>query len=200
MDPGPISFILLSPVYFTRTVYFLAYYYCFPLDRLIPLFTANREIDNLIVSWEQSIWLCCVQVPHCSWQSKALDEAPYKLSGAVAKLASITFWSLAFSWIRQTLVSSEGKLVALLIIPSSWGSQLDGDLHQHRTTTSNKVFWCRCRGKRRLLQGEFHTHILYFVLSFALLYFYLFHFIKNTKKLVSFIVVTLLILVHYVVP
>jgi hypothetical protein len=25
----------------TRTVYFLAYYYCFPLDTLIPLFTAN---------------------------------------------------------------------------------------------------------------------------------------------------------------
>jgi hypothetical protein len=31
-----------------------------------------------------------------SWQSKALDEAPYKLSGAVAKLASITFWSIGF--------------------------------------------------------------------------------------------------------
>jgi hypothetical protein len=55
------------------------------------------EIDNLIVSWEQSIWLCCVQVSRCSWQSKALDEAPYKLSGAVAKLASITFTSLASS-------------------------------------------------------------------------------------------------------
>jgi hypothetical protein len=36
-------------------------------------------------------------------QSKALDEAPYKFSGAVAKLASITFWSLAFSWIRLNL-------------------------------------------------------------------------------------------------
>jgi hypothetical protein len=36
--------------------------------------------------------------------------------------------------------------------------------------------------KRRLLQGEFRTHILYFVLSFALLYFYLHRFIKNTKK------------------
>jgi hypothetical protein len=23
------------------------------------------KIDNLIVSWEQSIWLCCVQVPRC---------------------------------------------------------------------------------------------------------------------------------------
>jgi hypothetical protein len=31
-------------------------------------------------------------------QSKALDEAPYKLSGAIAKLASITFSSLAFSY------------------------------------------------------------------------------------------------------
>jgi hypothetical protein len=63
------------------------------------------EIDNLIVSCEQSTWLCCVQVPRCSWQSKALDEAPYKLSGAVAKLAGITFWSLAFSWIQHILVS-----------------------------------------------------------------------------------------------
>jgi hypothetical protein len=42
VDPGPIYFILLSPVYFTRIVYFLTYYYCFPLDTLIPLFTANR--------------------------------------------------------------------------------------------------------------------------------------------------------------
>jgi hypothetical protein len=25
------------------------------------------EIDNLIVSWEQSTWLCCVQVPRCYW-------------------------------------------------------------------------------------------------------------------------------------
>jgi hypothetical protein len=68
------------------------------------------EIDNLIVSWEQSIWLCCVQVPRCSWKSKALDEAPYKLSGAVAKLASITFWSISFfllDW--HTLVSYWGK-------------------------------------------------------------------------------------------
>jgi hypothetical protein len=36
-----------------------------------------------------------VQVPRCSWQSKALDEVPYKLSGAVTKLASITLvWLL----------------------------------------------------------------------------------------------------------
>jgi hypothetical protein len=76
------------------------------------------------------------------------------------------------------------KLAVVLIIPSSWGSQLDGE----KLSTPCRIktlFWRHCRGKRRLLQGEFRMHILYFVLSFALLYFYLHHFIKNTKKLVS---------------
>jgi hypothetical protein len=67
------------------------------------------EIDNLIVSWEQSIWLCCVQVLHCSWQNKTLDEAPYKLSGAIAKLVSITFLSLPFSWTDKPWFLTEGK-------------------------------------------------------------------------------------------
>jgi cell division protein FtsW (lipid II flippase) len=45
-------------------------------------------------------------------------------------------------------------------------------------------------------EGSFHTHILYFVLSFALLYFYWHLFIKNPKKLESLIVVfTCLLLV-----
>jgi hypothetical protein len=83
------------------------------------------EIDNLIASWEQSIWLCCVQVPRCSWQSKALDEVPYKFSGAVAKLASITFWSLAFSWTDNLGFLLREKLAAVLIIPSCWaGAEL----------------------------------------------------------------------------
>jgi hypothetical protein len=92
--------------------------HCYHLFTLLALFTFSHitiafhsirsflclqqtgEIDNLIVSWEQSILLCCVQVLCCSRQSKALDEAPYKLTGAVVNLASITFLSLAFSWIR----------------------------------------------------------------------------------------------------
>jgi hypothetical protein len=70
-------------------------------------------------------------------QSKALDESPYKLSGAVAKLAGITFWSLTFSyWTHKPWFLTEGKFATVLIIPSSWGSQLDGDLHQHRAASS----------------------------------------------------------------
>jgi hypothetical protein len=73
-------------------------------------------------------------------QSKALDEAPYKLSGAVAKPAGITFTSLAFSyWFDKPWFLTEGKLVAVLIIPSSWGSQLGGHLHQHRTAISHPI-------------------------------------------------------------
>jgi hypothetical protein len=100
----------------------------------------------------------------------------------VTRLASITFWSLAFSWTDKPWFFTEGKLAAVLIKPFSWGSQLDGDLHYH-TLPQQRFFWRRCRRKRRLLQGEFRTHILYLVLSFALLYFYLHRFIKNTKKL-----------------
>jgi hypothetical protein len=40
------------PYTFTRTVYFYLHTITLlPLDTLNPLFTANREIDNLIVSW-----------------------------------------------------------------------------------------------------------------------------------------------------
>jgi hypothetical protein len=60
-------------------------------------------------------------------------------------------------------------------------------------------FWRRCRGKRRLLQGEFRTHILYFVYCFAFTLFLLALFYQKHKKLVSFIVVISLLLVHYVV-
>jgi hypothetical protein len=122
--------------------------------------------------------VCRFHVTACK---QSLDEAPYKLSRAVAKLAGITFWSLAFSWTDKPWFLTEGKLAAVLIKPSSWGSQLDGDLHYH-TPPQKRFFWRRCRGKRRLLQGEFCTHILYFLIVLLLLYFYLHHFIKNTKK------------------
>jgi hypothetical protein len=33
--------------------------------RLLLCIQETGEIDNLIVNWEQSSWLCCVQVPRC---------------------------------------------------------------------------------------------------------------------------------------
>jgi len=63
-------------------------------------------------------------------------------------------------------------------------SQLAGHLlYHHRAIYSNQdFFWRRCREKRRLLQGEFRTHILYVVLSFAFTLFLLASFYKKHKK------------------
>jgi hypothetical protein len=78
---------------------------------------------------------------------------------------------------------TEGKLTIVLITPYSWGSQLA--MHQ-------QVFWRRCRGERGFLQGESLTSNIVTLLLFCLVslfYFVCFLFIKNTKKIVSFIVV-----------
>jgi hypothetical protein len=72
---------------------------------------------------------------------QSLDEAPYKLSGAVAKLASITFLSLAFSyWIDNLGFLLREKLAAIFIKPSLGVSQLAGHLlHHHGAIYSNQI-------------------------------------------------------------
>jgi hypothetical protein len=79
------------------------------------------------------------------------------------------------------------------------GSQLVGHLHhQHRAT--NKFSGAVAGEKEDFCKGSFALTSFTLFLSFALLYFCLHHFIKNTQKLVSFLVVILLLLVRYVVP
>ena len=51
----------------SRTVYFTSILLLFSTRYTHNLcFKQTGEIDNLIASWEQSTWLCCVQVPRCS--------------------------------------------------------------------------------------------------------------------------------------
>jgi hypothetical protein len=68
------------------------------------------------------------------------------------------------------------------------------------TAPQSSYFLAPLPGKKKIsARGVSHARPL-LCFSFALLYFCLHRFIKNTKKIVSFIVVTLLLLVHYVVP
>jgi hypothetical protein len=116
-------------------------------------------------------------------------------------------------WIDNLGFITEGKLAAIFIKTFSWGFPTGRPFTTHsHVNLAPEVFCRRCRvlkkklshhhhrainkfsgaiagEERRLLQGEFRTHIIYFVLSFALLYIYLHRFIKNPKKIVSFIVV-----------
>jgi hypothetical protein len=135
-----------------------------------------------------------VQIPRCSWQSKALDEAPYKLFRAIAKLANITFWSLAFSWIRLNLgFLLREKVAAVLIIPSSWGSQLDGDLHQHTVPHQDSFLALLPVKKKTSARRVSHAHpLLCFKFCFTL--FLLVSFYQKYKK-ISFLYSCLLYLV-----
>jgi hypothetical protein len=179
VDPDPIFFTLLLPFTFTRSVYILAYYYLLPLDTLNPLFTANRW------DWQPHRKLGTkFLVVLCAGSTLLLVKSftPTVSSGAavrsVAKLARITFWSLTFSyWFDKPWFHNWAKLAAVLLIPSSWGSQL-GALTPHHQA----FFWRRCRGERIFLQGESLTLNLLLCFYFALSYFYLHRFIKKIQK------------------
>jgi hypothetical protein len=90
------SFTLLLP--FTSFIYILANYYLLPLDMLNPLFTTNRWDWQPHCKLGQSTWLCCVQV-HIAAGAKLRPGRGtiYKLSEAVAKLASINLRKLVLS-------------------------------------------------------------------------------------------------------
>jgi hypothetical protein len=70
---------------------------------------------------------------------------------------------------------TEGKLAVVLIIPSSWGSQLAGDPHQHRTAI--KLFYGAVAGEKEdFYKGSFartsFTLFLFFFTLFLLASFY----------------------------
>jgi hypothetical protein len=60
---------LWTPVLFPLYCYHCLLYSCtitiFHSIRSFLCLQQTGEIDNLIVSWEKSIWLCCVQIPRC---------------------------------------------------------------------------------------------------------------------------------------
>jgi hypothetical protein len=77
---------------------------------------------------------------------------------------------------------TEGKLTAVLITPSSWGSQL---VRQHHTI--NKFSGAIAREKEDFCKGSLSLPIFFTLLVFclvSLLYFCLHIFIKNTRKFV----------------
>jgi hypothetical protein len=83
---------------------------------------------------------------------------------------------LAFSyWFNKPWFLTEGRLPTVLIIPSSWGSQLGGYLH------ASSTFSGAVAGEKEDFCKEILARTI-FTLFFYLLYFCLHHFIKNTKK------------------
>jgi hypothetical protein len=135
MDPGPISIILLSPVYFTHTVYFTRILSLFSTRYAHTLcFQQTGEIDNLIVSWEQSIWLCVCRF-HVATGRRRVNKD--RLNGALvgvllSQSASPSVVCLSSPRTINLGFLTEGKSAAIFITPSSWGSQRAGHLPRIR--------------------------------------------------------------------
>jgi hypothetical protein len=160
----------------------------FPHYTSNPLFTANRwdwqphrklGQGSLVVICAGST-LLVAPTPRARL---SLAPLPKSASNNLRK------WFLSPTGRLNLSIITEGKLTVVLIIPSSWGFPTGPVRHQD-------IFWRRCRGEREFLQGESLTSNLFTLLLFclvSLLYFVCILFIKNTKKLVPFIVGTLLL-------
>jgi hypothetical protein len=96
----------------------------------------------------------------------------------------ITFGRILSSyWIDNLGFLLREKLAAIFITPCSWGfltGRSFSSLISHTITApSTSFFWRRCRGGRRLLQGEFsHAHPL---LCFKVLLYFIFTCIVLSK-------------------
>jgi hypothetical protein len=93
------------------------------------------------------------------------------------KLASINLLKFNFSyWFDKPWFHNWGKLAAVLIIPSSWGSQLGAYY-----TPSSIFFGAVAREKEDFCKGSLSIPIFYFVIVFL---YYIFSCIVKYKKLV----------------
>jgi hypothetical protein len=159
---GPRSNFLyiVTPFYFTRTIYFTCItIIILPLDTLNPLFTANQwdwqphrklEAKYLFVLCAGFTLLLGEDTPTSSWSGAVV--------GSVTKLASNTFLSLFLSPTGsiQPWFHNWGKTCCFAHHTFSWGSQLVGHLHQHRTITpSLSSLWATIYGYR----GDFSMTI-----------------------------------------
>jgi hypothetical protein len=89
------------------------------------------------------------------------DEAPYKLSGAVAKLAGITFSRLSASyWIDNLGFITEGKLADIFIKTFSWGFPTGWSFTTYsHVNLAPEVFCRRCRVLKKKLSHHHHRAI-----------------------------------------
>jgi hypothetical protein len=99
------------------------------------------------------------------------DRRHKQIVWSVAKPASINLqkWFLSPTGLIKPWFHTEGKLVDVLIIPSSWGSQLGSS-----TATNQAFFWRRCRGERGFLQGESLASNLLLCYCFAYFLYFIF--------------------------
>jgi hypothetical protein len=133
MDPGLFFYILIT-VYYLLALFTISQttYYLLPHDMFNPLFTANRWDRQPHCKLGQStLVVLCAGSTLLLVQSYTLDKAPYIncLDLLPSQRASTSEVGSFSYWFDKPWFHTEGRLAVVLIIPSSWGSQLGGHLY-----------------------------------------------------------------------
>jgi hypothetical protein len=159
----------------------LIYFYCFPLDTLIT-FVSSKLVRLTTSSQVGSKILGCVVCRFRVVASKqSLDVAPYINCLKLSQTSKhhLQSYCLLFSWTINHGFLTEGKSVAILITPSSWGSQRAG----HSPRNKQQLFSGAVAGEewKTSARGVF-AHTSFTLLLFCFIYFYLHHFISKIQK------------------
>jgi hypothetical protein len=180
MDPGPFSYIVIA-VYYLLALFTISQTTIFyHTICLILCLQQTGEIDNLIVSW--GIVLGCVVCRfHVAVGAKLCPRqgAIYKMSVAVAKLASINLRKLVLSptgSINLGFILREDLLLCSSYLPlraPNWA-----DIYTPSSNFSGAV----AGEKEDICKGSLSLPIFYFVIILLYFIFACIFFIKNTKN------------------
>jgi hypothetical protein len=167
MDPGPFFYIVITIYHLLALFTFLQTTIFYHSIRLILCLQQTGEIDNVTVSWGKALG-CVVCRFHIAAGAKLCPgwSAIHKLSGAVAKLASITLRKLVFSptgSINLVFILREDLLLCSSYLPlgvPNWA-----DIYTPSSNFSSAV----AGEKEDFCKGSLSLPIFYFVI--VLLYF-----------------------------
>ena len=169
MDPGPLfSTLIKQPqaILFTYCNYFSVN--SFHSIRLILCFSKTGEINNLTETLGQSILvvLCVVSTLFLTPVVRPTNSQ----TATPSEATPFSYWSIK-PWFL-----TEGKLAAVLIIPSSWGSQ------RIAITRASSTFSSAVAGeKKHFCKGSLSLPI--FLLCYCFSYFiFICFFISKTQK------------------
>jgi hypothetical protein len=179
VDPDPFFYIvitiynLLALFTFSQTTIFY-HSIC-----LILCLQQTGEIDNLTVSWGKVLGYVVCRFHVAAGAKLCLGRTIYKLSRAVAKLASINLWKLVLSptgSINLGFILREDLLMCSSYLPlrvPNWA-----DIYTLSSNFSHAV----AGEKEDFCKGSLSLPIFYFVIVLLYFIFACIFFIKNTKN------------------
>jgi hypothetical protein len=182
MDPGPFFYVVITIYHLLALFTFLQTTIFYHSIRLILCLQQTGEIDNLTISWGKVLnCVVCRFYVAAGAKLRPGRGAIYKLSGAVAKLASINLQKLVFfptGLINLGFILREDLLLCSSYLPlgvPNWADIYTPTSNFSGTVVGEKEDFC---------MGSLLLPIFYFVIVLLYFIFACIFFSKIQKKLV----------------